>query len=121
VTLLSTEAKYAAISEAFREPKYIYYLLCDFHIKVNLPIVVKTDNIGAIFMSENASTGFCTRHVDTRYHSVREYIEDGSSSLSSSGQPKMILINLQRKLMRSYMRNIQRNFWEIVKSTIATI
>jgi hypothetical protein len=66
VTLSSTEAKYMTISEAFKELKFIYYLLNDLHIKVNLPIVVKTENIGAIFMSENASTGFCTRHVDTR-------------------------------------------------------
>ena len=77
VTLLSTEAKYVAISEAIKELKFIYYLLNDLHIKVNLPIVVKTDNIGAIFMSENALTGFRTRHVDTRYHFVREFIEDG--------------------------------------------
>jgi hypothetical protein len=39
--------------------------------------VVKTDNIGAIFMSENASTGFHTQHVDTCHHFVREFIEDG--------------------------------------------
>jgi hypothetical protein len=39
--------------------------------------VVKTDNIGAIFISENASTGFRTRHLDTRYHIVRDFIEDG--------------------------------------------
>jgi hypothetical protein len=77
VTLSSTEAEYVAISEAVKELKFIYYLLCDLHIKVNLPILVKTDNIAAIFMSENASTGFCTRHVDTRYHFVREFIEDG--------------------------------------------
>jgi hypothetical protein len=61
VTLSSTEVKYVAISDAVKELKFIYYLLSDLHIKVNLPIVVKTDNIGAIFMSENASTGFCTR------------------------------------------------------------
>jgi hypothetical protein len=77
LTLLSTEAKYGAFSEAVKELKFIDYLLSDLHIKVNLLIVVKTDNIGAIFTSENASTGFCTRYVDTRYHSVREFIEDG--------------------------------------------
>ena len=65
VTLSSTEAEYVAISEAVKEVKFVYYLLCDFHIKVKLPIVVKTDNIGAIFMSENASTGVRTRHVET--------------------------------------------------------
>jgi hypothetical protein len=77
VTLLSAEAEYVAISEAVNELKFIYYLLSDLHIKVNLPIVVKMDNIGEIFMSENASTGFCTRHVDIHYHFVREFIEDG--------------------------------------------
>jgi hypothetical protein len=77
VTLSSTEAKYVAISKAVKELKFIYYLLSDIHIKVNLPIVVKTDNIGAIFMSENASTGFHTQHMDTGYHFVREFIKDG--------------------------------------------
>jgi len=44
---------------------------------VNLPIVVKTDNIGALFMSQKASTGVRTRHVNTRYHFIRENVEDG--------------------------------------------
>jgi hypothetical protein len=77
VTLLSTEAEHVEISEAAKELKFIHYLLCDVHIKVNLPIFLKTDNIRAIFMSENVSTGFRPCHVDTRYHFVREFIEDG--------------------------------------------
>jgi hypothetical protein len=77
VTLLSTEAEYVAFSKAVKELKFIYYLLNDLHIKVNLHIVVKTDNIGAIFMFKNALTGFCTQHVDTRYHFFREFIKDG--------------------------------------------
>jgi hypothetical protein len=77
VTLLSTEAEYVAISEAVKELKFIYYLLSDLHIKVKLPVVVKTDIIGAIFMSENASTGIRICHLDTRYRFVREFIEDG--------------------------------------------
>jgi hypothetical protein len=117
VTLLSTEAKYVAISEAVKEHKFIHYLLSDLHIKVNLPIVVKTDNIGAIFMSENASTRFHTRHVHTCYYFVREFIEDLSKS-SSSVQLKMILIYLRRTLIRSYMRNTRRNFWKIVEFTV---
>jgi hypothetical protein len=58
VTLSSTEAEYVAISEAVKELKFIYCLLSNLHIKVNLPIVVKTNNIEAIFMSENNLTGF---------------------------------------------------------------
>jgi hypothetical protein len=77
VTLLSIKAVYVGISEAIKEVKFIYFLLCDFHIKVILPIIIKTDNIGAIFMAENSLTGVRTRHVDTRYHFIREFIEDG--------------------------------------------
>jgi hypothetical protein len=80
VTLLSTKAEYVAISEAVKEVKVIYYLLCDFHIKVNLPIIIKTDNIGAIFMAENSSSGVRTRQVNTRYHFL-EFIEDGFINL----------------------------------------
>jgi hypothetical protein len=50
MTLSSTEAKYVAIFKAVKEFKFVYNLLCNLHIKVNLPIVVRTHNIGAIFM-----------------------------------------------------------------------
>jgi hypothetical protein len=110
VTLSSTEAKYVSISKAVKELKFIYYLLSDLHIKVNLPMVVKTDNIGAIFMSENASTGFGTRHVIT--------LSENSSKMallksSSSVKLKMTLIYLQRTLIRSFMRNTRRNFGRV--------
>jgi hypothetical protein len=75
VTLSSTEAEYVAMSEAVKE--FIYYLLCDIVIEVKLPIIVKTDNIGAMFMAQNSSSGMRTRHVDTRYHCVQENLEDG--------------------------------------------
>jgi hypothetical protein len=51
VTLSSTEAEYVAMSEAVKEVKFIYYLLRDIGIEVKLPIIVKTDNVGAMFMA----------------------------------------------------------------------
>ena len=77
VTLSSSEAEYVAISDAVKEIKFLYFLLQNLGIALDLPIVVKTDNIGALFMSQNSSTGVRTRHVDTRYHFIRENIEDG--------------------------------------------
>jgi hypothetical protein len=38
------------MSEAAKEVKLIYYLLHDISIEVNLQILVKTDNVGAMFM-----------------------------------------------------------------------
>jgi hypothetical protein len=77
VTLSSTEAESVAMSEAVKDIKFIYYLLRDIGIEVELPIIVKTDNVGAMFMAQNSSPGVKTRHVDTRYHFVRENLDDG--------------------------------------------
>jgi hypothetical protein len=82
VTLSCNEAEYVAISEAVKEIKFMYFLLQDIGFDVELPTVVKTDNIGALFMSQNASTGVRTRHVDTEYHFIRENVGMESSKLN---------------------------------------
>jgi hypothetical protein len=46
-------------------------------VDVKLPIVVRCDNVDAIFMAENSSSGIRTPHIDTRYHFVREHVKDG--------------------------------------------
>jgi hypothetical protein len=71
------KAKYVAMSEAVNEIRFVYFILKDIGIEVELPIVVKSDNVGALFMSQNSSTGVCSRHIDTMYHFIPENIEDG--------------------------------------------
>jgi hypothetical protein len=39
-------------------------------MNVKLPIAVRCDNVGGMFMAKNSSSGVCTRHVDTRYHFI---------------------------------------------------
>ena len=77
VALSSTEAEYYAISEAAKETKFVYQLLKEMGIEIELPIIMRVDNVGAIFMSENPGGSSRTRHIDTRYHFVKEFIEDG--------------------------------------------
>jgi len=77
VTLSSTEAEYIAISEVATEILYVASILRFLGIPVEYPISVNVDNIGAIYLTKNATTGSRTKHVDTRFHFVREYIEDG--------------------------------------------
>ena len=77
VSLSSTEAEYMAISEVAMEVLYIVGILKFLGVKIQFPIEVNVDNIGAVYLSKNATTGNRTKHIDTRYHFVREYIEDG--------------------------------------------
>ena len=77
VTLSSSEAEYVALSEAAKEIKFIYQLLQSIGVVIKLPITVKVDNIGALFMSKNTSTSGWTKHVDVQYRYVNEMVMDG--------------------------------------------
>ena len=77
VSLSSTEAEYMAISEVATEILYVAGILKFLGIPLKYPIIVNVDNIGAVYLTKNATTGNRTKHIDTRYHFVREYIEDG--------------------------------------------
>jgi hypothetical protein len=46
-------------------------------ITVQTPVMVKVDNVGAIFMAENVSATNHTKHINTQYHFVHEFVEDG--------------------------------------------
>ena len=77
VTLSSSEAEYYALSEAVKEIRFIYQLLKEMGFEVVLPITVRVDNIGAIFMAENMQVSQRTKHIDTRLRFVNQYIDDG--------------------------------------------
>ena len=77
VTLSSTEAEYYGISECAKELIFVKHIIESMGIKIKLPIKIKVDNVGAIYISNNNTTGQRTKHIDVRVHFVRQYIEDG--------------------------------------------
>jgi hypothetical protein len=115
-TLSSTEAEYVAMSEAVKEVKFIYYLLCDIGIEVKLPIIIKADNIGAMFMAQNSSSGVRTRHVDTRYHFVGENLDDGIIKIefikSVENQSDIFTKNVTQEI---YERNVEKFLEEYIE------
>jgi len=108
VTLSSSEAEYVAISESVKEIKFIYYLLKDVGIEIDLPIIVKTDNIGAMFISQNASSGVRTRHIDTRYYFVQENLEDGIIKIefvkSAENDSDIFTKNVSQEIYETHMK-----------------
>src|SRR5210317_411399 len=77
VTLSSTEAEYVARSETAKEVKFIHQVLTGMGIKVKLPIAIRVDNVGTIFMAENIAISQRTKHIDIRFKFVNEYVKDG--------------------------------------------
>jgi hypothetical protein len=82
VTLSSSEAEYVAISEVCAEIVFLKQVLEFMKIQLKLPIIVNVDNVGAIYLANNAVSGSRMKHVDIRYHFVRDLIEEGIIEIS---------------------------------------
>ena len=112
VTLSATEAEYVACSEVVKELLFIVYLLRHMKIEVELPIRVNVDNIGAIFLAENQNSSDRTKHVDIRYHFIRQYIKDGTIMIefvcSSENDSNIFTKNVTRD---TFSRHSEKLTW----------
>jgi len=77
VTLSSSEAECVAVSEVCAEVMFVKQVIEFLNIKLELPIKILMDNVGAMFLTENQSMSQRTRHIDVCYHFIRDYVEDG--------------------------------------------
>ena len=64
VILSTMEAEYFAVSEVVKEIKFLYQLLRSMGVKVPLPIKIKVDNMGTIWLANNSGVSKRTKHVD---------------------------------------------------------
>ncbi|KAH9705989.1 hypothetical protein KPL70_012076 [Citrus sinensis] len=76
IALSTTEAEYMAATEAVKEAIWLKGLLGDLRV-IQENIVVFCDNQSAIFLAKNQTYHARTKHIDVKYHYVREIIEGG--------------------------------------------
>ena len=76
----STEAEYMALSDCARQVTWIWSLLGEISYKLNA-IPICGDNQGSIFMASNPITEPRSKHIDIRYHGIRESIANGKVEL----------------------------------------
>ena len=74
VTKSTTEAEYVALSQATQEAIWMRRLLSDIGCKSEEPTTMYEDNQGAIEISKNARFHNRTKHIDVRFHFVREKV-----------------------------------------------
>jgi hypothetical protein len=73
ITLSSTEAEYVAASMCATEVKFVQMLLEELMPNAETrPATLFEDNTGAIFLMENQAAGSRTKHIDIRWHRMRE-------------------------------------------------
>jgi hypothetical protein len=62
--------------DAVKEIRFGFHLFDSLGISMKLLLIVRTENTEMIVMAENDSSGFHTMHNCTRYHFIREHLED---------------------------------------------
>ena len=71
----STEAEYMALSEACSEIAWLTSLQKEIGYGTTSPTPLVSDNQGGIFLAINPAHDRRVKHVDIRYHFIREYVE----------------------------------------------
>lgn len=74
VALSSTEAEFIALAEACQEAVWIKRLLQDLNETPNNPIVIFEDNQSCIKLVHNEKFSNRSKHIDTKYHFVKDYV-----------------------------------------------
>jgi hypothetical protein len=77
VALSSTDAEYYAMSETVCEALWVRQWLYEVY-NIQQPILVLCDNQSAIHWSAHDSTHQRTKHIDTRYHFIRDHTKQNT-------------------------------------------
>ena len=101
VALSTTEAEYYALSTGVKEGIYLKRLLEEIGFRAaNEPILIKSDNLSAQQLAKNAVYRPRTKHIDIRYHHVREEVRNKTVELSYVASGDMIADVLTKNLAK---------------------
>ena len=116
VALSSSEAEYQGMAAAVQEALYLKQLLEDFGIQQKHPIAVGEDNQSCITSCQNPVMHKRSKHIETKFHFIRDKTEDGTISIPYVPTDKMATDIFAKSLTASKVE-IFRN---ILKGTDST-
>ena len=110
VTLSSTESEYYALSELCSEIIFVKQILEFLEVEVEYPIIVRVDNVGAMFLANNPVLSQRTKHISVRQHFIREFVEDGIIKVifvkSKNNDADIFTKNLSKELFEKHKKRI---------------
>ena len=78
VALSTCEAEYVAMTLALQEAEYLLHLLNEINVKRLKSATLYSDNQSAICVAKNPILSQRTKHIDIKYHFIRDKINDGT-------------------------------------------
>jgi hypothetical protein len=118
VALSTTEAEYMALGQATKESVWLKKLLEEigYHQRAE-PILIHSDNQGALALTKNPTFHARTKHIDIRHHFLREKYEANEIKIDHCGTDDMIADVLTKALPKEKHNGFVlgmglRNHWE---------
>ena len=90
VALSTAEAEYVALASATQEAIWLRKLLSDLNRKPTGPMLILEDNQAAISMTKNAQYHGRAKHIDIKYHFIREHVANATVKLEYCNSEEMI-------------------------------
>ena len=91
-------------------------LLKELMKNVVMPSIILEDNTGANFLSKNKQDSARTKHIDSRYHFVRDKVEEGSilvQYVNTIKNPSDVLSkNVTQKIHDVHAKNISNGMMD---------
>lgn len=101
VALSSTEAEFVALSEACQEAFWLKRLLNDMQQNITTAITIYEDNQSCLNLIKEEKLSNRTKHIDTRYIFVKDYIDKGIITCEYCPTEKMLADLLTKPLAAS--------------------
>ena len=100
VATSSTEAEYMALYSATQEAVWLRLLLSELGCTLETATKIYEDNQGCIALAKNPVFHARTKHIDIKYHFLREKVEEGVIELEYMPTDKMVADGLTKSLGR---------------------
>ena len=108
VALSSTEAEYVAVTLASQEAIWLRRLLSSISFKQSVATELYEDNQGAIDLSKNPTHHSRTKHVDIKYHFIREAVERKDVNIVYCPTNMMIADTLTKGLAKERFQELRK-------------
>lgn len=115
VALSTSEAEYVALSSATQEAVWLKRLLNSINAIPPGPVTVMEDNQGAIAIAKNPIAHAQTKHIDIRFHYIRELVQDGTISLQYCPMEDMMADILTKPLPKGRFETLRNSLGVIRK------
>ena len=103
----TTESEYMAMAEGTSESLWIAKIAKDLQVPILGPITLFEDNVGAIALANTRKHLRRTKHIDIRYHFVREQRESGFIEFVFCETKNMVADILTKNLPRPAFKRIR--------------